>query len=366
MKLPAGSFTFFKKGIDNMNNSTIKTLRNNGMLWIVILYLLLSVIIVATSFYQTKHQELHTLTRGLYDANSLSFTLNNPELVDWRQLNTPHAYTIFKELETTSIDVRAIYYNKNTYIPPMIKGQFFQERDFYNGKKVAVVGKQTDESHLIQRDGKWYYDFQGQYFEVIGKMGASYHSKLDTTVLLNLDAVESGQPDSSRIYVLNMEDFRPVMKEGALKLTHADVSIHTFDRGERGAQRYVGTGNMDQHILFIVIALLVSSSVLFTQYWLGKKTTEIKVLWLMGVSLQHVYRRYRITYISLALLGYGSVCGMSYLLLMPYLDHHASLKMYASYLVLGFGAVLLCAYISMWLCEKVITKQIAQKGMRGL
>ncbi|MDA8354357.1 MAG: ABC transporter permease, partial [Firmicutes bacterium] len=188
----------------------IRQWQRDGTLWLIVLYLLISILIVSANYYQIKQQEMGILTRGLYDPTSFTFTLqDSSRSIDWRQLDTNKPFTIFNELDTKEQYAdRAIYFKDETFVPPMVSGRYFTSSDFYNGEQVAVlgqeVGKRVGKEDVFQKGGKEYFRLAGKTFEVIGRMGASYPSEVDELALVNMDAIDR----FPNLYVMNTEDNR--------------------------------------------------------------------------------------------------------------------------------------------------------------
>ncbi|MDR6226671.1 ABC transporter permease [Desmospora profundinema] len=356
-----------------MSKFTIARLRKDGTVWLLILYLLLSVIVVSASFYQIKQQELQRHTRGLYDPNPLSFTINDhDQSIDWRHLNTAKSFTTFNELgkmqgKGKDYDLRGIYFHKSTYIPPIISGRFFQENDFYRDKKLAVIGKSVDKSEAkdgqngyVQQNGKEYYVLQGIKYQIIGTMGTSYASKINDTILFNLDAIEQGKPVESNAYVMNIGS-NPI-SNGLLQFRDSEVSVNVIDRGDLGVQRFLSMDVYQLVIFLLLLLILVSLTLLFTQYWLGKKSTEIRILWQLGIPIGRAYQRYAITLVLIASGCYLLVGLLSYWWLPRYLQNPQAGMMHTLHLIVGYGLILLSAGISMWLSFRKSIRQRLKKG----
>ncbi|MDR6226667.1 ABC transporter permease [Desmospora profundinema] len=355
-----------------MRKITITSLRINRIIWILVLYLLLSVIAVSFSFYQVKQQELNKLTRSLYNMNSISFVINNLDiLVDWRKLKTTQPFTTFNDIgivyrkigdELVQYNARGIYYHKNTYKPPMISGRFFEEADFYQEKRLAVIGKNVEKSedNYIEQNGKKYYVFKGVYFEIIGTMGASYSSKIDDMILFNLDAIEQEEMGESAVYVMNIG--KNPISNGSLQFGDHTVSVDVIDKGDLGVQRFLSMDVYQLVIFLLLLLILVSLTLLFTQYWLGKKSTEIRILWQLGIPIGRAYQRYAITLVLIASGCYLLVGLLSYWWLPRYLQNPQAGMMHTLHLIVGYGLILLSAGISMWLSFRKSIRQRLRKG----
>ncbi|MGG4203541.1 ABC transporter permease [Paenibacillus jamilae] len=339
--------------------SKLKEISGNGLIPIFILYFLLSMIMISVSYYMVQQKELDSLSRGLYQENSLFFMVdqNTAHEWDWRKLRTTYPFTIFKELETGEMNVRALYYKEDTYKPPMVAGRFFNEDDFYSDHKYAVIGQRIAESALTSLDGRRYYLFQGKKFEVIGSMGAAYPSTLDTTVLLNLDALGQ-QTHLNNIYVLNSPAVSSVLKNGYLIFENLSVKVNVFDRGDAGAQRYVGIDIYRNTIIITVFLLLVCSSVIFTMNWYDKKKTEINWLWIMGIKSEKVIAKFSKRYYVAVSLSYLLMCTISLFLFLIARASTENIELYVQYLLIGYVLILLSSYLSI----SVTVKRIGRTG----
>jgi len=78
--------------------------------------------------------------------------------------------------DTTILAYYSNDYSKSTL--PLSSGKMFQERN----SKQAIVGKQIT---TIESDGKEWIDYQGNHYEVIGKLGLADNSPIDNYILIN-------------------------------------------------------------------------------------------------------------------------------------------------------------------------------------
>ncbi|MFD1904797.1 hypothetical protein ACFSQ7_13215 [Paenibacillus rhizoplanae] len=80
-------------------------------------------------------------------------------------------------------------------------------------------------------------------------MGASYSSKLDNTVLVNLDSLQSDSFMDSTVYVMNIAH-SPITSDLKLPLLQNDLPIHVFDRGDSGTVRAMDIGTQQLMVTF--------------------------------------------------------------------------------------------------------------------
>ncbi|PTX48306.1 hypothetical protein C8P63_14615 [Melghirimyces profundicolus] len=342
----------------------IKQWQRDGTLWLILLYLLLSILVVSTNYYQIKQQEMNIISRGLYTPTSFAFSLqDSSQPIDWRQLDTKKTFTLFNELDTKKdYKDRAIYFNKDTFIPPMQSGRYFTAADFYKGKRLAVLGKQVGKSvgkeDVFKKNGNEYFRVAGKTFEVIGRMGASYSSDLDKIALINIDAFDR----LPNVYVMNTKD--ETLKQGrALSINQNRIPIQVIDRGDQGAQRYLGLDSYQKGLWITIASIMVVSSLLFNHFWLNKKKTELQILWEHGISIKQVYIHIMLQYLVIVSICYALVClGSSALFVSLGKINPFFLVDYTLPLLTGYGVILLLSLLSIYLSKGGLLKQIDGKG----
>lgn len=339
----------------------------SSTLWVATLYLLLGLIVASFSYYQVKQNELNALSRSLYNENSIPFIVKNHEKpVDWSKIDTSQSYTIFAELETIKVkselqDIRGIYFKNDTYFPPLVSGRFFNHTDFYNNKKVAVIGKNVDKTNVTEKNNKYYYQYQSENYEIIGTMGAEYSSKLDNTILLNIDGVSS-ESLQSKFHVLDISK-NPITPDGVLKFKDNTLSVNVFDRGDSGSTRSLNMDVFHLMILIFIILILISSSFIFTYYWIEKKKTEILILWQSGITTNQIFKRYSIRYFLIITICYLSICLIGYLYLSLDISWNSDVLFKYSFEYLkGLILILLSSALSVWISFNQTIKQITLKG----
>ncbi|MDN4107009.1 ABC transporter permease [Paenibacillus polymyxa] len=346
----------------------MKITTRNSTLWVTILYLLLSLIVISFGYYQVKHKELNILSRSLYNENSISFTVDShEEPLDWSKIDTSQSYTIFSELETIKFkneiqDIRAIYFKNDTNLPPMVSGRFFNSTDFYSNKKIAVVGKNVDKTNIKIQNNKSYYNYHGRDFEIIGTMGAEYPSKLDNTVLLNIDGVDFKNSLQSKIYVLNINK-NPITPEGIMKFKDSTLSVNVFDRGNSGSTRILNMDVLQALTLIFIILILICSSFIFAFYWIKTKKTEILILWQSGIKTDQIFKRFAMSFFLITFICYLAVCLISFLfLILNTSSNFNELLRYAFEFFKGYIIILLPSALSVWISFKKTIEQITLKG----
>ncbi|MBB5174486.1 FtsX-like permease family protein [Salsuginibacillus halophilus] len=329
-----------------MNKVTITKLRKNGTVWLIMLYSLLSIMMVTFSLYQINQQEVSILSRGLYESNPSTFTVtDDEEPIDWRKLNKDDAYSIFVEIEES---YRGFYYQEDTYSPPMVSGRYFEEEDFYNDKQRAVIGQSVSEDELeqIKRDG----------YEVIGIMGGSYSSPIDEMILFNIDAVEEGNPIPSAVYVLNINNGQ--LSPDHLNFNNTHISVDSINRGDIGAERFLGTENYQVITGLFFILLLFCLSFFFIQYWVAQRKIEIRILWQLGINPNKPYKDYVVSLFCITSFPYYLMGLISFFWVLQFSSNPQHTSMHTQNLLIGYGLILFSAGLSILLSYRKSRKYI--------
>ncbi len=260
--------------------------------------ILLSIFIICTtcmimvgSLYSIKKNDMDRLTNELYSWESIRFKIENTNAIqyfsDFMEGNAQSNYTLFKEGVTESI--RGIYTTQKISNVPMKEGRFFQKDDFFQGRKLAVIGKEY--AGTEDRAGKKYINYQGDYFEVIGIIGGEVKSKVDYMAYLNIDALFDSDFISSGIYVLDSNKNTQFLYSKLVSLlAHKDDnSIFQIESNIKGTGRLFGSVPSDKKILVVSIIIVFIMNILFASYWVYKKRILIAIQKLVGHKFYWIY-----------------------------------------------------------------------------
>lgn len=260
-----------------------------------------SCLVTAYSLYQIKQDELQILATQLYGPSPTVFVSSEEDSEIIENLNKiqNESYTVFYEINDVT---RGYYFQGNSYIPPMIEGRFFEEKDFYNKKKKAVVGKNINESIIEEISNKGY--------EVIGVMGANYETDIDYLIYYNLDSLIDIDIESSPFVLVTDKDNEDTILTYIKNRTDNEISI--IQRNEGGTFNFITDGSFQPFLLSIISIMLVAYSFTLAYLWFFNKNREIKILWFMGIHFSSVYKKniltfiltFTVTYIFIPLLSY--------------------------------------------------------------
>lgn len=257
--------------------------RVSTLIYLSIPFLIMSLIIVAYTHYLTDQQKLERISNSLYSNDSvyLNITPGKKEPFNWNQFDLDKKYTIFKEASDGDTHVRGFFSKGRTdVIPPIIEGRFFQPEDFYKNKKVAVVGKAIKETE--------YFQYEGERFRIIGRMGRETPTAIDQQVLINIDAFEEITRENTNYYVVDdYSDQKNIINQ--LKKTDNDVHITVKNKEDKGLNRITGIAEQSLLILYVLLCVIGLTSIFISVYWIHRKTMLITIKQLIGFQQGKIF-----------------------------------------------------------------------------
>lgn len=264
-----------------MNKNFIRSVRALDVFLLVVVTLF-SFACLFTLFYNENVNLVKKLSNNFYDDNALFFKTSKSE-VDYTTLydNLPNDSVLFGELFGQGQDIRGIIY-KGNYIPPNLEsGRFFSESDFKFNSRVAVIGKDVQLSRDM--NGKKYVEYNNTDYEVIGIIGYKIPTRIDRTILLNLNndnitsSVEYIVSSSTTQIGLDFLGNEEIFGEVSLYEKDNVNILHLIDRSKN---------QLITSIIFIIVLFVNSLSVIL--FWIEKKNTEMIIKWRNGYTKKKI------------------------------------------------------------------------------
>lgn len=226
---------------------------------------------------------------------TINFTLDSKTDVskDLSMLNLDGDYSLFKSIAGT-FSGEAIYFKGNVKNKPQIlKGRYFNEDDFNNDKKVAVIGKGLLDQ-VFKEDGKEYYYVANDNYEVIGVLGdEKKESGNDYSVYINLDALLNKDSfymkgSYSIDAALNSREMFNKVKD---KYQDTSIIIAEDDAQNTSTIGTILKENVKSKIGFIleVVGTFILSTVCVTEYWIKNRRKEIGIKRALGATKMRIF-----------------------------------------------------------------------------
>lgn len=139
---------------------------------------------IITFTYNSNVSEIEKASKSFYEKNTLFFNVTSSDVKYNEIYKTLPMNTLLYSILPSNIDIRGVVYKGKINTPYLKKGHFFSKEDFKRGIKLAVVGEDIP---TIERNGKQFFDFNNESYEVIGILGYRMPTKLDRMVMLTLN-----------------------------------------------------------------------------------------------------------------------------------------------------------------------------------
>lgn len=165
-----------------------------------------------------------------------------------------------------------------------IEGTFFSEDDFFKKEFKAVVGKNVLNSDNCFEDdnGKKYFEFYDNYYEVIGYISSNFSNMLDNTAFVNLDSFDV----KLRGFIIDSTESSGIVT--TINSLKKEYDVDIIKENNNFIKRYIFNDG-DKHILNILITIFTSilmiTLLIFTLHYYSE---EIKVKRIIGISFKSI------------------------------------------------------------------------------
>ena len=168
----------------------------------------------------------------------------------------------------------------------LIKGTFFKKDDFFRKEFKAVVGKNVlNSDYCIEgNNGKKYFRFNHNDYEVIGSITSNISNMLDNTAFVNLDSVNS----KFHKYIIDSSNSQRIVTAINHIKKEFDVDI-VRENNNNFIERYI-YNDADIHILNILVIIFISMlMVTLSMFTLRYYDEEVKAKRIIGISFKRIF-----------------------------------------------------------------------------
>lgn len=248
------------------------------LFWIQIAIITFFVLLLSAFYF--KISDSNFLENGLYSENVKGFELQDEkqEVLTDLLSKCDKEISVFRFISDDN-HLKRGYYAKGEAVFPfssyISEGRFFDGTDFEEKRKVAVVGSEAEDS-LFEENGRRYYGYDGNKYEVIGIFRET-KTDLDKVVYLNLLSLSEAQTNDG-IYFIDGPNEEKNMK-CVNEVLSSDVGakeVHYENKQE--------DMNIIHKIKFILaIVAAFCNLVMISIYFAGKQKYKIAVMKLCGL-----------------------------------------------------------------------------------
>lgn len=272
------------------------------------------IFVLVLCVYNMEVKQKDFLERGMYTENVQGIQLSsdylasvNGEVVDFE---IPHInsgdFMLYKRLsEEYNEIVRGIYGTKDIfeYSGYIEEGRFFEESDYKNKAATAVIGSSMVD-RVYMKNGKQYFGYNNQLFEVIGVFKET-DSDLDFTVYLNLTNLIKNMNNYGLYYV----------DAQSSDIVESVLNIMKINAGEKystsrvvyEAKGMYGLSAMNNTLLICAILAALINLFISSVFFVADKRYSVAIRKLCGMTKKDLFLQYGKKILILLLISFISV-----------------------------------------------------------
>ena len=282
-------------------------------------------------------------SRNLFTENAaciqVTGKVSEDDIVDlqierWEDYNRVCIYKRIVEEENEII--RGIYDADQVidYTPYVKQGKFFSDQDFINRERVAVVGSDI-ENQLIERDGRRYYGYNQELYEVIGIFQKN-DTVLDKTIFLNLTYLLEKE-NNSGVYYLDAKNKNDV--EESIQTLYRDTQSQcSMDRINYEFDTSYGLDSESDTLFGCSILASVLQLFLITIFFINRQNYQIAVKRFVGMNKWELFSEYSRKIMIVLIFSLFTIAGCM-ILVKCFLQQFISLEQITVYHVLALVVI---------------------------
>lgn len=272
------------------------------------------IFVLVLGVYNMGVKQKDFLERGMYTDNVQGMQLSSDylvsvcgETVDFSipQINSGD-FMIYKRLsEEYNEIVRGIYGTKDIFeYSSYIKlGKFFDESDYKDKSATAVIGSSMLDK-IYTENGKQYFGYDNQLFEVIGIFKET-NSDLDYTVYLNLTSLIENM-DNYGLYYVDAKTSEIVENVMQSMETNAGKK-YSISRVSYEAKTVYGLSAMNNTLLFCAIFAAMINLLISSAFFVADKRYTVAIQKMCGMVRKDLLIQYGKNILILLLISLISV-----------------------------------------------------------
>lgn len=211
----------------------------------------------------------------LYSGNQRNFTVRGAEGVElWEQVVPELAsnftrFSLYLPIKDSEYPVRGICHQGGSGDIPVISGQYFDFDTSWTDEPKIVLGSHFRQD-VVQREGKSYYTFREQEFEVIGIIGIEEESRVNYMMLLDFkSAVRMMGAENDYVLDAGADDIQEISQAVYDGMPFPAEAIIKLSKDRKATLRErLFSANVIMDTMYVMILLSFSlSTVLVTLIW---------------------------------------------------------------------------------------------------
>lgn len=173
----------------------------------------------------------------------------------------------------------------NSNVNSFIEGKFLEKDDFFKKEFKAVAGKSilNSDNCFTDKNGKPYFKFIDNNYEVIGVISTDITSMLDNTVFINLDSVNIQFLNK---FVIDGKDSRTI--NNAVNSIKEKYNIDIINENNNFIERYIFNDTDERTLNVFVIIFISILLITLSIFTLCCYNEEINIKRIIGVNFKKI------------------------------------------------------------------------------
>lgn len=259
---------------------------------------------------------------GLYSGYQKEFSImHEQEESAWEEVmprlfSQYEDFAVYVPLSDTEKVVRGIAVQGEVETPPMLEGKYFDRETSWTEQPKVVLGK-SFQKDIFKKEGKSYYTYLDNEYEVIGVMGTKQASRINGMVFLDFrSAVKISEINTGYVLDTGREsDISEVGRQISVGFTSpAEVQIDLGTVREKTmVQKLLSGGVMMETMYGMVLVSFSLSTILVVLIWLRYRKGLFYAWHLCGMENKHKCREIGKLFFSASGLGFVSGLALLYM-----------------------------------------------------
>ena len=328
------------------------------LFYLQILFIALFVLVLLA--YTLDMSEKDFFERRMYSENVQGIQLGDSAKDEDVALAIPNLdntdFMIYRYLVDDMEIQRGVYGTSDIfkYSDYIAEGRFFSNED-YNEKSKTVVMGQNILSQTIEENGKRYYGYDQQLYEVIGVFKDT-GTVLDDTIYFNLPSLLESE-DNMGLYYVDAKDSESVQKVLSAMQKNAGSSYSTMLVAYESNADYIGLNRTSKALLVFAVFAALCNLFITVIFFVTHKKYKVAIQKLCGMTSKDLALLYGKDIMLIVLLSFLSVL-LIINVLSKYLGLFFTLDKLASYHFLITGIILLLLGVVTIYCVMRLAKGV--------
>ena len=269
---------------------------------IILLTLLIFMIILWHTFitYQNK------VSNHFIGINAISFHFKNSaklSILDLRKIYNnmdDFMISIINQDKVANVTTIQVLNKGKIDTPKLLSGRFFNENDFTNSFKYAVVGKNILKSNLVYKlNGTSFYKFSNNNYEIIGVIDNKDNSSLDNDAFITMC---NSNLLNNQYFIIDGNSQR-IVNQNYHKINYLYNTIKN-QTPKNYLESSINDLNQQNNLILATSVFIVFLLILSNRYFINTIKQEINVKVILGIDSRRILTEFSILPANIYILSY--------------------------------------------------------------